>query len=110
MTATPISPQSLLEQAATSELTLKDIIRSIPKEYFQKDGRKAWTKVFINVALVALGYISLAIVPWYLLPLAWVFTGTALTGFFVIAHDCGHRSFSNKLWARAGKSGWMAWR
>jgi acyl-lipid omega-6 desaturase (Delta-12 desaturase) len=98
MTATPISPQSLLDKAASSELTLKDVIRSIPKEYFQKDGRKAWTKVVINVALVALGYLSLAVVPWYLLPLAWVFTGTALTGFFVIAHDCGHRSFSNKLW------------
>jgi len=26
------------------------------------------------------------------------FTGTALTGFFVIAHDCGHRSFAKRRW------------
>ncbi len=99
MTATQISTQALPEdQADTSELSLKDIIRSIPKEYFKKDARKAWIKVVVNIALVAIGYWSLAVAPWYLLPLCWVFTGTALTGFFVIAHDCGHRSFSNKLW------------
>jgi acyl-lipid omega-6 desaturase (Delta-12 desaturase) len=43
-------------------------------------------------------YFSLTIAPWFLLPLAWIFTGTALTGFFVIAHDCGHRSFAKRRW------------
>jgi omega-6 fatty acid desaturase (delta-12 desaturase) len=33
-----------------------------------------------------------------LLPVVWVFLGTALTGFFVLGHDCGHRSFSNRNW------------
>jgi acyl-lipid omega-6 desaturase (Delta-12 desaturase) len=98
MTATQISPQALIQKTETSELRLKDIIRSIPKEYFLKDARKAWTKVVVNTALVALGYWSLAVAPIYLLPLCWIFTGTALTGFFVIAHDCGHRSFSNRRW------------
>jgi omega-6 fatty acid desaturase (delta-12 desaturase) len=32
------------------------------------------------------------------LPILWAFTGTAMTGFFVIGHDCGHRSFSNRIW------------
>ncbi|KAL5068168.1 hypothetical protein RYX36_019055 [Vicia faba] len=36
--------------------------------------------------------------PWYLVPLAWAWTGTAVTGFFVIGHDCAHKSFlTNKL-------------
>ena len=48
--------------------------------------------------MVALGYYILTITPWFLLPLAWIFTGTALTGFFVIGHDCGHRSFAKRRW------------
>jgi omega-6 fatty acid desaturase (delta-12 desaturase) len=33
-----------------------------------------------------------------MLPLAWAFASAAWTGFFVVGHDCGHRSFSkNKL-------------
>jgi acyl-lipid omega-6 desaturase (Delta-12 desaturase) len=48
---------------------------------------------------VALGYVSLALNPYSVLfPLLWVFTGTALTGFFVLAHDSGHRSFSPRRW------------
>jgi len=54
--------------------------------------------VIANILAVIAGYAMLVYSPWYLLPLAWIFTGTALTGFFVIAHDCGHRSFSNRSW------------
>ncbi|CAN1811933.1 Omega-6 fatty acid desaturase, chloroplastic [Linum perenne] len=33
--------------------------------------------------------------PWYLLPFAWAWTGTAVTG---VSHDCAHKSFSkNKM-------------
>jgi len=52
--------------------------------------------VITNILAVIAGYAMLVYSPWYLLPLAWIFTGTALTGFFVIAHDGGHRSFSNR--------------
>ena len=81
-----------------SNIKLRDIISTLPKEVFIKNPRKAWTKLVINVACVALGYWAVAISPWYLLPIAWVFLGTGLQGFFVIAHDCGHRSFSNRIW------------
>lgn len=47
---------------------------------------------------MVLGYGAIAFSPWFLLPFAWFFTGTALTGFFVVAHDCGHRSFANRRW------------
>lgn len=59
---------------------------------------KAWTAVAINLSMVCLGYVALAIAPWFLLPIAWIFTGTALTGCFVLAHDCGHRSFAKRRW------------
>jgi acyl-lipid omega-6 desaturase (Delta-12 desaturase) len=77
---------------------LKDIIKTIPKECFQKNRVKAWSSLTINVLAVILGYIAIAYSPWFLLPLAWIFTGTALQGFFVLAHDCGHRSFAKRRW------------
>lgn len=90
-TSTPIFPTA-------PKLRLKDIIKTLPKECFQKDPRKAWTAVVVNVLMVGLGYVSIAVSPWFLLPIAWIFTGTALTGFFVIGHDCGHRSFARRKW------------
>ncbi len=79
-------------------LTLQDIVKSLPREVFTKNHRKAWTLLIINVLLVCLGYCGIAIMPWFFLPALWIFTGTALTGFFVIGHDCGHRSFANRRW------------
>ncbi len=82
----------------SSPQRLKDILQVFPKEVFYKNPRKAWTAVFVNILMVGLGYGSIAIAPWFLLPFAWFFTGTALTGFFVIGHDCGHRSFAKRRW------------
>ncbi|BAY96534.1 fatty acid desaturase [Tolypothrix tenuis PCC 7101] len=98
MTTSIIKIQNQANDLGSSNLRLKDIIKTLPKECFKKDKRKAWTNVVTAVLMVALGYVSLAISPWFLLPFAWIFTGTALTGFFVIAHDCGHRSFANRRW------------
>jgi acyl-lipid omega-6 desaturase (Delta-12 desaturase) len=97
MTVSLTPDYSALTSPAT-KLRLKDIIKTLPRECFQKDMRKAWTSVVINVLMVALGYWSIAVSPWFLLPIAWIFTGTALTGFFVIGHDCGHRSFAQRKW------------
>ncbi len=98
MTASTLTPKDTSEAFAYPNLRLKDVVRTLPKDCFQKDMRKAWTNVVVSVGMVALGYAAIAFSPWYLLPLAWFFTGTALTGFFVIGHDCGHRSFSNQKW------------
>lgn len=76
------------------EVTLQDVIQSMPKEVFQKDMAKAWKTVVITLLSVALAEYLIYISPWYLLPLAWAFAGTAFTGFFVIGHDCGHLSFA----------------
>ncbi|HEY9661065.1 MAG TPA: fatty acid desaturase, partial [Allocoleopsis sp.] len=81
-----------------ADIQLKDIIKTLPRECFQKDRRKAWSSVLLSLSAVALGYVGIANAPWFLLPFAWFFTGTALTGLFVIAHDCGHRSFAKRRW------------
>lgn len=77
---------------------LRDVLRTLPKEVFQKNRVKAWLGVVASVTAVIAGYGLIVLSPWYLLPLAWIFTGTALTGWFVIGHDCGHRSFANRRW------------
>lgn len=82
----------------TSDLRMRQILRSLPAECFQKNRFKAWASVALSVITVAIGYVSIALAPWFLLPFAWVFTGTALTGWFVIGHDCGHRSFAKRRW------------
>lgn len=99
MTLSFVKPQDLESTLKVSpNLRLRDILQTLPKEVFLKNRRKAWTLVVFNVLLVGLGYASIAFSPWFLLPFAWIFTGTALTGFFVIGHDCGHRSFANRRW------------
>lgn len=81
-----------------SDIILKNVIDTLPREVFEIDDTKAWKSVGISVASYALGLYLIAKAPWYLLPLAWAWTGTAVTGFFVIGHDCAHKSFSkNKL-------------
>lgn len=98
MTATIDPSVRSLTADSAKDLTLKQVIQTIPKVYFQKDPLKAWRSVLLSVAAVVLGYGAIALSPWFLLPLAWFFTGTALTGFFVVGHDCGHRSFANRRW------------
>ena len=81
-----------------ARLQLKDIIKSIPKAYFEKDATKAWKHVAISVSAAIAGYCAIVFLPSFLLPFSWFFTGTALTGFFVIGHDAGHRSFAKRRW------------
>ena len=90
-----IEPNSATALSKYPNLKLKDIVNTLPKEVFAKDGLKALRAALVTVVTVSLGMYAISISPWYLLPLAWVFTGTAMTGCFVIGHDCAHRSFSN---------------
>lgn len=97
MTATtPSNPP--LTSPEIADLRLRDIVKTLPREVFLQDRRKAWLQVLISLVAAAIGYLSIAIAPWYLLPISWFFTGTALTGWFVIGHDCGHRSFAQRKW------------
>jgi len=98
MTLSIVKPEDSSSSAIPSDLRLRDILSTLPRDVFVQDRRKAWTTVAVNVVMVILGYVGIAIAPGFLLPIFWVWTGTALTGFFVIGHDCGHRSFSNKKW------------
>lgn len=73
-------------------VTLNDIIDSLPKEVFEKSNVKAMFTITKTLVFVSLSMYLIHLSPWYLLPFAWAFAGTAVTGLFVIGHDCGHRS------------------
>lgn len=59
---------------------------------FEIDDVKAWKSVLISAISYALGLLMISKAPWYLLPLAWAWTGTAVTGvssthiFLIITH------------------------
>ncbi|GLI71324.1 hypothetical protein VaNZ11_016484 [Volvox africanus] len=75
------------------DVTLTDIVKSMPSEVFELDHGKAWRAVLVSITAMAASLYLISISPWYLLPFAWALAGTAFTGFFVVGHDCGHRSF-----------------
>lgn len=81
-----------------SDLKIEDIIKTIPSELFKKNTLKSWVYFWANVIIVVIGYYLLSIAPWFLIPVLWLLVGTGLTGFFVLAHDCGHYMFSKKRW------------
>jgi len=74
-------------------MTLMDITKVFPKDVYSKNPIKAWGQVIFTVVSAVLSVYWLSVCPWYLLPLAWIFAGTTMTGMFVIGHDCGHLSF-----------------
>ncbi|MCF2971916.1 fatty acid desaturase [Synechococcus sp. Nb3U1] len=77
---------------------LSTILKTLPRQCFEKNRRQAWISVLVSVFSVALGYAAITFLPSFLLPFSWIWTGTALTGLFVLAHDCGHRSFAKRRW------------
>lgn len=76
-------------------VTYRDVLASIPRECFEKDLGRALGAVALHVLILAGSYALMTVAPVWLAPLFWVWIGTVLWGNFVLAHDCGHRSFSS---------------
>eukprot|EP00899_Mesostigma_viride_P024423 jgi/Mesvir1/5165/Mv15303-RA.1 len=76
------------------DLSMSDVLKTLPKEVFEISELKSWRSVLITVTALALGYAALAVAPLWAYPLIYIYLGTAATGCFVIGHDCGHNSFS----------------
>uniref|UniRef100_B8HKY9 Fatty acid desaturase n=1 Tax=Cyanothece sp. (strain PCC 7425 / ATCC 29141) TaxID=395961 RepID=B8HKY9_CYAP4 len=78
--------------------TIHQIIKFIPKDCFVKNSWKTWKAVIENYLIIVLAYILLSFSPWYIYPPILLIIGTAFAGLFILAHDCGHRSFSDRGW------------
>lgn len=77
---------------------LSEIVKSLPKEVFEIDNTRSWLTAITSLITLPLSLALIHFSPAWFLPIAWFISGTAFTGWFVIGHDCGHRSFhTNKL-------------
>jgi omega-6 fatty acid desaturase / acyl-lipid omega-6 desaturase (Delta-12 desaturase) len=88
---------------AKPEVTFSDVRKALPKHLFKRDMLRSFKHLFFDLALIAaLGYaatwISHDAVPFWarlaLWPIYIFCQGTALTGVWVLAHECGHQAFS----------------
>ena len=62
ISATKEANLNTVSAVTTDTLRLKDILRTLPREVFAKNRRKAWTLVLVNVLMVGLGYWGLSLV------------------------------------------------
>lgn len=76
------------------QVTYREVLDRIPKECFERDVRLGLWFVARHLVILVASYALFALAPVWLAPLFWVWIGTVLWGNFVLAHDCGHQSFS----------------
>lgn len=62
------------------DVTLVQVIKSMPPEVFEINPWRAWSAVGITLVSAAVSLYLISISPWYLLPFAWALAGTAFTG------------------------------
>ena len=84
--------------------TKAEVLAAIPAECFERDLLKSSLYLFVSLAItICVGILAYAFIPltWSWLP-AWIcyaiVAGTAGTGCWVVAHECGHRAFAKQNW------------
>nr|CAI48076.2 omega-6 desaturase [Capsicum chinense] len=86
--------------------TIGDIKKAIPPHCFERSLIRSSSYLVQDLILVyvfyyiASTYIPVLPTPYQYLawPLYWIFQGSFSTGLWVIAHECGHQSFSDYQW------------
>ena len=81
--------------------TMAEVLNKIPKHCFVKDTAKSLMYAAVSTAItVGLGLAAFSYIPMQMAYLpAWIayafVAGTASTGCWVVAHECGHGAFSD---------------
>jgi len=75
--------------------SMADVLKAMGENMLEVDLPFAIFTFFRVWATCILAMYLTSISPWYLLPFAWILQGTAMTGLFVVGHDCAHQSFSH---------------
>jgi omega-6 fatty acid desaturase (delta-12 desaturase) len=101
--ADPALPQSRESEEYWRDLpSLKELRAAIPQELFVRslprsmmhlaiDTIQIFTLIYLGLQIPTIPY---EIVRYVLWPLYWFALGTAATGWWVLAHECGHQGFS----------------
>jgi len=61
-------------------MSIEEMLCALPGEMFELNGRRAFKRLMFSILAITLGVVMLAVLPWYLLPVGWLFMGTATTG------------------------------
>lgn len=97
------------------DFTIKDILKSIPQHCYERRLTESFYYVFRDLALLGGAmYLANTYIPQlpheYLRFAAWsayvIFQGFVCTGLWVLAHECGHGSFSDYTWVN-DTVGWI---
>ena len=104
------SSEGRVNDAASGETTQKryptkrEVLAVIPEECFDRSLIRSSLSLFLSLAMtIGSGALAYAFIPltWAWLP-AWIayaiVAGTAGTGCWVVAHECGHRAFAKYNW------------
>ncbi|KAF9577284.1 Fatty acid oxidation complex subunit alpha [Lunasporangiospora selenospora] len=84
------------------EFTIKEIRECIPAHCFERSGLRGLCHVAIDITYASLLFLGAMqidkfenpLVRYLLWPAYWVAQGVVCTGIWVLAHECGHQSFS----------------
>jgi len=100
----PVPLKKIASMKAEQLPTVKDLKDAIPKHCFEYSIVTSLSLVVRDgIIISALGYAAWNYLPFEGITLAgwaawnvyWFLMGTALTGWWVLAHECGHRGFSD---------------
>jgi omega-6 fatty acid desaturase (delta-12 desaturase) len=99
-----VDSTSLSSEAVKRYPTKAEVLASIPAECFDRSLVKSSLYLFVSLTMtLGSGVLAYLFIPftWSCLP-AWIgyaiVAGTAGTGCWVVAHECGHRAFAKYNW------------
>lgn len=86
--------------------TLSDIKKVVPPHCFERSLIRSFSYVVYDLTLIFLFYYLAAsyfhLIPrpfsYFAWPIYWTLQGCVITGIWVLAHECGHRAFSDYQW------------
>jgi len=85
------------------EFTFAELKECIPKHCFERSTVTSLKYTFVDLAMVAIMYHMTTYIDdsswmaYVLWPTYWWWQGAVCTGLWVIAHECGHRAFSDNI-------------
>ncbi|KAL0485001.1 stearoyl-CoA desaturase, partial [Acrasis kona] len=74
----------------------KELLGHLPSELFEKSSIKAAMRLLQTLIFMAAGIAFLFLLPWYLLPISWIWLGIVCLGLYAVADSCSRDSFFNE--------------
>ena len=107
----PILPHMVDERLRRDGVTLSQIRGAIPARFFRPEPLRSWSALIRIGLLMGICIYILRLISFsggkdllWQIPILislWIVYGWVLVGLFLIGHDCGHQSFSQRPWVNS---------